>query len=277
MSQHKLGIAVSEKLGIHNLPLIKSLGFDSVFIEWVSDFNSVRAVREDAAKNGLGMSSLHAPFNHVDALWRDTLDGDDVVAELQKCVEDCATLEIPVLVSHPFIGFKDHTPTPIGLARYRKLGEFADKMGVKIAIENVEGEEYLDYLLPNLRDIPSIGFCLDTGHEYCYNKARDMLADYGDLLCYLHINSNMGVTSPDGEITFLDDSHMLPFDGVVSMERLVERLKKINYRGELTTELVKGNRRDRHTNDIYLPLTEEEYLTVASERMKRLQKMLEKF
>lgn len=276
MGNWKIGVAISQKNAIEELAIIKGIGYDSYFFSWMNDPTYLKTIVRKGIEHGLALTSLHAPFKRVSKIWESSDEGDDVLRELETCVEDCARFEVPILVSHPFIGFKDHTPTPIGLERYRKLGTFAEKKGVKIAIENVEGEEYLDYLLPNMRDIPSIGFCLDTGHELCYNCGRDMLADYGDLLCYLHINSNMGVTAPTGEITFFDDAHMLPFDGIADMDFLAKRLKKYNFNGHLTMELVKGNRNGRTCNDIYLSMTDEEYLTEAYQRGKRLAKILEK-
>ena len=156
-----------------------------------------------------------------------------------------------------------------------KLAEQAERQNVCIALENVEGEEFLAYLMQGLRDFDSVGFCLDTGHELCYNRGKDMLEPYGDRLCYLHINSNMGVTSPDGSITWHDDAHMLPFDGKVNMESLAKRLKACDYQGVLMLELVKGNRPNRSTNDAYTNLSTDEYLAKAAQRIKKLRDMIE--
>lgn len=276
MSNWKIGIEVNKKMPLEDLALLKDIGFDSYFICRIEDRELMSKVSEAAASYGLTLTSIHAPFKRIAKIWEDSEEGDDVMGELERCIEDCAYFGAPVLVSHPFIGFKDHTPTPIGLARYRKLGAFAMEKGVKIAIENVEGEEYLDYLLPNLRDIPSIGFCLDTGHEICYNRGRDLLADYGDMLCYLHIDSNLGITDPAGEITFYDDSHLLPFDGVVDMEFLAKRLKKLNFKGHLTMELNQTSRPGRTDNDIYAHMSRKEYFEEAFRRGKRLAELLEK-
>ena len=130
--------------------------------------------------------------------------------------------------------------------------------------------------MDGLRGFDLVGFCLDTGHEQCYNRGRDMLAEYGNRLCYLHINSNMGVTSPTGEIGWQDDSHMLPFDGIADMEHLATRLAALNYTGDLMMELLKGNRPDRNTNDIYNHLSCEEYICEAAKRIMRLRDLIEK-
>ena len=278
MSKHLIGLAIGASLGIedHDLvSLMRENGIEATFTgpgtrekrqEWADLF----------AKNSILYSSIHAPFKKAADMWTDTLAGEDAEQELMQMVDACTEVDAPILVVHPFIGFfEENIPTPIGLARFCRLAEYAAKKNIRIAIENVEGEEYLDYLLRGLRDYPSIGFCLDTGHELCYNRGRDLLADYGDRLCYMHINSNMGVTSPDGKLTFYDDAHMLPFDGLANMENLAARLKKCDYRGILMMELVRGNRPNRSTNDAYLAMSNEEYIAQAATRIKRLRDMID--
>ncbi len=276
MNRHKLGVALNNNVAAEQIPLIARIGYDSFFIDWDKDFENLKTFHKKGRENGLELTSLHAPFTRVHQLWTAGEEGDAVEAELARCIEDCARLEIPVLVSHPFIGFNDHSPTPYGPLRYRRLGELAQRLGVCVAIENVEGEEYLDALLPNLRDIPAIGFCLDTGHEQCYNRGRDMLADYGDLLRYVHINSNVGVTDPAGKITYRDDAHMLPFDGIADMDFLARRLVRHGFDGHLTMELRKINHKERNTNDAYIPMTDEEFLGEAFRRITRLAEIIEK-
>ena len=276
MNQWKIGVNIDKKNPFEWLDALKEIGYDSYLTMWLEDREMLERTVAYGAKCNLELTSLHAPFKRIAKIWAEGDEGDDVASELETCIDDCVRFGAPVLVSHPFIGFQDHNPTPIGVERYRRVGEYAARKGIKLAIENVEGEEYLDYLLPRLRDIPSIGFCLDTGHELCYNRGRDMLADYGDLLCYLHLNSNLGVTSPEGEITFYDDAHMLPFDGIADMEGLARRLKNCGFKGHLTMELCKGNRPGRHTNDAYEQMSLLDYLAEAYQRGRRLAELMEK-
>lgn len=278
MKKRLIGMQATLGTGIAPLdifPLLKKNGFEATFtsLGTVED----RAVwAEKLAEYGLFYSSIHAPFQKAAAMWQDIGDGDDGEKEILDCIDACADVEVPVLVVHPYIGFQlPYVPTPTGLARFRHIAEYAEKKNVRVAIENVEGDEFLDYLLQGLKDYSSIGFCLDTGHELCYNRGRDLLADYGDRLCYMHINSNMGVTAPDGKITYLDDAHMLPFDGKVDMENLAARLKRCNYEGVLMMEIKRGNQKGRNTNDRYLAMTNEEYVAEAAARIKKLRDLVE--
>jgi hypothetical protein len=116
----------------------------------------------------------------------------------------------------------------------------------------------------------TVGFCWDTGHEMCYNYSKDMLALYGDLLIATHINDNLGIKDYDGRITYLDDLHLLPFDGVKDWSDFGRRMKKTGYQGELTFELKISNQKNRHENDVYLNMPFEQYLTEAYKRACRV-------
>lgn len=278
MNEHLIGIAASASTGIQPLelfPLLKQNGLEATFTA-LGSTEERRIWAEKIAAYGLVYTSIHAPFHKAADMWIDGLAGDVAEAEIAKSIDACHEVEVPILVVHPYIGFdQPYVPTEIGLKRFLRLAEQAEKQNVRIALENVEGEEYLSCLMQGLRDFDSVGFCLDTGHELCYNRGKDMLEEYGDRLCYLHINSNMGVTDPNGKLTWRDDSHMLPFDGKVDMENLANRLKACHYRGDLVMELVRGNKGDRHTNDAYLAMTDEEYIAEAAKRIKKLRDMIE--
>ena len=73
--------------------------------------------------------------------------------------------------------------------------------------------------------------CVDLGHsELTGTEAEDfILKTDANLLKALHVQ--------DGN--YLDDSHTLPFLGKYNWEEIMKALKKINYDGELTFEIVK--------------------------------------
>lgn len=55
-----------------------------------------------------------------------------------------------------------------------------------------------------LADLDNVGFCLDAGHEMCYNHSADMLSLYGDRLIATHINDNLGIRDYGGKTTWID-------------------------------------------------------------------------
>ncbi len=256
------------------IKLISEAGLDS-FFTGVPDKETLKSFRELADKYNLYYSSLHAPFKNAALIWEETLDGDSAQQELMDSIDSAALVDVPILVVHPFIGFDKHTPTEVGLRRFKCLADYAEKKNIKLAIENVEGEEYLDCLLNGLKEYESVGFCLDTGHMMCYNHGRDFLSEFGERLIYTHINDNIGCTYPDGKIFWLDDAHLLPFDGIQNWEKLTKQFKEVGYSGPLTLELTKNSKPGRNCNDIYKNMSTREYVFEAAKRINKIAEMVE--
>lgn len=239
-------------------------GFDGFFTAWrgLDVHRLARAGREA----GIEYQSVHAPFNKTDDLWH----GDDELAEnglkeLIDCVHDCADV-VPVIVSHCIIGFDNHSPNEKGLERFGILVRECEKYGLKIAFENTEGEEYLTVVMDCFASSPAVGFCWDSGHEMCYNHSLDMLAKYGDRLFATHLNDNLGISDFGGGITYLDDLHLLPFDGVADWKYNMDRLNACGYDGFLTFELKYAPHPQRFANLCYSEMTFEKYVTECYKR-----------
>lgn len=255
---------------IEQVKMIKSAGFDAVFAEW-NGRGSLDEIAEEIKNQGLIFQSVHAPFTKSAHMWgEDEEQGNLALDELLDCLDDCARFGVPIMVVHAFIGFEDHDPTKIGITRFAKMVSAAEKKGVKIAFENTEGEEYLDALMEAFKNNKNVGFCLDTGHEMCYNRHRDMLASYGDRLIATHLNDNLGISREDGGIFWTDDLHLLPFDGIADWDNIAARLDKWGYNGILTFELTVKSKPDRHENDKYAAMPTESYLAEAYSRACRV-------
>lgn len=255
---------------LDELEIIKNVGFDGFHAGWYS-VERQEEISNKAAKLGLFQQSIHSPFSgnyKVKYLWDGGEQGEFVTNSLINCVKDCARFDIPVMVIHPFIGFKDHTPTQTGLDNYARVIEVANKLGVTLGFENVEGEEYLAAIMKEFWNEPCLGFCLDTGHEMCYNEHRDMLALYGDKLCHTHLNDNLGVRG--NEITFYDDLHLLPTDGIADWHNIMERIRKTGYNGYLMSELSRGNKVGKNGEALnYGDLTTEQFHALAIEKIRK--------
>ena len=253
------------------LDLIKKVGYDGVFFGWNPDvwanLRNVNAARE----RGLEVTSIHAPFTHVQYIWRENEPRGELAAEEQiVCLRQCAALNVPVMVLHVFIGFLEHTPTEIGLQRYGRIIEEAERLGVKLGFENTEGEEYLAAIFERYGDRPSVGFCLDTGHEQVYNGGKDLMALYGSKLVHTHFNDNKGETLPIDrpEHTYYRDLHLVMGDGIVDWKGVMDRIEKGGYTGFLTCEL--GQHGSDHypgTHDRYRAMSLEEFLRYTYDRM----------
>ncbi len=263
----KLGLApVGNKLSVtENLRLIAAAGFEATFTSWSPAKTEEWA--NTAAKCGLFLQSIHSPFSgdcRVSQLWEEGEAGRAVAGRLIECVTDCARFDIPVMVIHPFIGFKDHTPTQVGLDNYARVVEIANKLGVTLGFENVEGEEYLAALMKKFWHEPCCGFCFDTGHELCYNGGKDMLALYGDKLCHTHFNDNLGVYDPS--LTWENDLHLVMGDGIADFKNVMTRIEKTPYRGPLNCELTLKSKPGRCDHDKYVAMGIEGFYAYAFER-----------
>lgn len=272
MWRQKLCIALGPQFEIElaeQQELIKKIGYDGFFVEWYEGMD-VQALKKKSDELGLLFQSIHAPYYKAAKMWKKGEDAENAVEELTKCVYACAENQVPIMVCHAFIGFDEHSPNEYGVENYGIVIEEARKNGVKIAFENTEGEEYLKCLMDAFSDRENVGFCWDTGHEMCYNHSKDMMELYGDRIQCTHLNDNLGIRDYEGNITFIDDLHLLPFDGIADWEDIVCRLNKHGFNDVLTFELNLNSKPGRYDNNIYKKLTLEEYLTESYKRACRI-------
>lgn len=245
--------------------LYKRIGFDGFFTMFDCDIESLK---QTAREEGMIYQSLHAPWGMCAKMWEDAGEaGEAGTRELIGYVETCAKHEIELMISHVYVGF-DHqaVPTEFGLIRYGRVIERAAELGVSIAFENTEGLECLDAILKEYKSCKNVGFCLDTGHEMCYNYSVDLLALYGDKLIATHFNDNLGINDYNGVTTYHDDFHLLPFDGAADWNDIAARVVKCGFSGPLTFEL--GNKRG------YSHLSTEAFLDEQYKRACRLAMMI---
>lgn len=265
---YSLGIASMG--GSDHIEMIKRVGWDGITTDW--NPSKTEAWANTAAKNGLFYQSVHSPFGKVNHMWLGGEEGDIVTKQLIDCVEDCARFDIHTVVIHPFIGFRNHTPTRIGIDNYSRVVEVANKRGVKLGFENVEGEEYLAALMNEFWNEECCGFCFDTGHELCYNGGKDMMALYGEKLCHTHFNDNLGIIFPDASIddTWKNDLHLTMGDGIVDWKKVMDRIDNSPYEGLLICELTRINKPGRHDHDGYAAMEIEEFYAFALERAQKV-------
>lgn len=254
------------------IPLIAEAGFDGCF--WVAEEGIPAAeVASLSRQAGLKMEFIHAPVRHVDTLWMEGEEGEQRLNILMDWLRQCGEAQIPVMVCHVWTKFAPIEPNALGIDRFGQLLDLAQREGVKIAFENAEVDKFLAFVREQLWNHPAACFCWDTGHELCYNRGVDQLALYGDKLFCTHLNDNLGQTG--AEVTSADDAHMMPFDGKVDWTSAARRLRALNYSGPLTFELKMKNKPGRHTHDRYAAYLPQEILTLAMEKARQLEKLLQ--
>ena len=250
-----------------HLSLIKGAGFDAFFNYF--DYNTEQWANE-AAKKGLLFTSIHAPSSREQHIWNGVEKGEAEMKKLFDCLADCKRFDVPVMVLHTINGFDATTPkapTQVGLDAYARLVDEACRLGVTLAFENTEREEFLAAVMEKFKDAPCLGFCYDSGHEHCYQNS-DMLSLYGDKLCHTHLDDNFGKTGD--HITWYDDAHLPPLDGTVNWKRVMQALDRIGYNGVLSLELTMKDKPERHTHGAYAATTPADYYALAATRARRL-------
>ena len=231
---------------------IKQAGFDGVILLWADYFDAdYRDFPQYAENAGLYVENAHAPYMQANTIWEDTITGQEYTNHIIRCIEDCSVYYIPTLVMHPINGITPLPKNDIGINRFKKIIEVAEKYSVNVAIENQGNPEYIDYVF---RNIPSnrLKFCFDSGHENFYSPHLDLLNLYGDKLIALHLHDNNGQ----------EDAHALPFTGNVDWNGIASKLEKINYTGAIALETL--NKGFEHIEN---PV---EFLKIALDRAKKV-------
>lgn len=231
---------------------IKEAGFDGVILLWADYFDKdYKDFPDYARKEGLFVENTHAPYMKANSIWKDSIDGQEYMNHIISCIEDCAKYCIPTLVVHPINGRNPLPANSIGIERFKKIVDAAEKFDINVAIENQGNPDYIDYVFRNIES-GRLKFCFDSGHEKYYSPDLDLLELYGDKLVALHLHDNNGE----------EDTHALPFTGVVDWNRIAARLEDINYSGAIALETL--NKGFEHIKD---PV---EFLKIALDRAKRV-------
>ena len=222
--------------------LIKQAGFDGVSLWWSGEFGrpDYRDAPGLAANAGLFVENVHAPFEGINNLWLDNLEGKTLTDNFLMNVDDCAEYGIPCMILHLSNGDAPPPFNETGLDRVKAVLEKAERRGVNIAFENLRRVDYLEYVL-NRVDSKRAGFCYDSGHHCCWSPNDDLLSKYGSRLTALHLHDN------DGRV----DKHLLPFDGIIDWRTTMKNIGKTGYAGAVSLEVVNAGREGMPVNEFF--------------------------
>ena len=252
-------------------------GFSAVSPVWSREL-PLDELASCAAKNGMTIQSLHAPHKGIALLWKPKDPASfETVGNITGCIDVCCAYNIPVTVVHGWQGLIYTFPAePLDFSNFDCIVDYAEKKGVKIAFENLEGEEYLEALLTRYSEKAHVGYCWDSGHDNCYPHRTDFLKAYGERLIMTHLNDNLGLRDPLGVPSGLDDLHFLPFDGNINWENAVLRLKALPKQEILNFEFKKKSKSSAPKDLIYENLSMAEYIELAGKRARLIAELYEK-
>ncbi len=239
--------------------LFKSLGFGSAFAPYRDVVSREEEFADEAAKVGLVLETLHAPYGHINDIWLDGEAGDAMEAELIDTLRATSRCGAPIAVMHLSSGENAPCVSDIGRRRWDRIVEEAVRLGVTVAFENLRRLAHIAFAMELYRDVPNVGFCWDVGHEKSFAHGMEFMPLFGDRLVCTHIHDN--------HCQHNEDEHLLPFDGLIDYSVVAAHLKKSGYAGALSLEIL-----PRKT-DRYEGMSAEDYYArafAAAERLRRL-------
>lgn len=231
---HKLGINYTHLANMkpeESFALFAHLGFDAVFTEFIGNtpLSDTEKYAEYASKNSLFYEALHAPFSHINDMWKAGDDGDAMQRELCDCIDACEKFGIPKAIVHLSSGVNAPFINDIGHKRFDALISHAVKKNITVAFENQRKLANIAFAFEVYKDIEQVKFCWDTGHEACFADGLEFMPIFGKKLTFTHIHDNL--KEPGGDL------HMIPFDGSIDFEKCAKHIKDSGYTGTLSLEI----------------------------------------
>ena len=243
---------------IQTIKEIKNAGFKNVFIQWHNKEweCSQEEQLEYIKKLGLNVIFAHLGYQNINAIWEEGETGDRLADRFINDIKVCKENGINMVIMHVTTKFIAPKYNEIGLNRIKKIVNYAKKLDVKVAFENLKIKGYLEYIIKNIEN-DNVGICFDAGHCHAHFKDEFNWDLFKNRIFAIHLHDNDGT----------DDQHLIPFDGNIDWKNVIKKLKDSNYSGPITLELC--YRRE------YLNITPEEFYKRAYELGKKLSKMFE--
>lgn len=226
------------------LDAIARAGFDCVMVhEKIGDLCDTI---EYAQKLGLQIPFVHLDYGSMNDVWSaDTRVRNREIERKINAMKICAAHGIKTVVIHP-TKLRRNEPfimnREIGLGSFRELAKVAERLDIKIALENLcDGNvEALEFLLDHLPH-PNVGFCFDCGHYYLFTPGQHchLMQKYSARCFAVHLQDNMRM------VDTLNDQHLIPGDGVIDFAHVMHDIRRSAYGdGCVMLEI-------RHTNQFW--------------------------
>ena len=261
---HKIGLA-------KNIELMKQAGFDAYDVSLHASHQDVlnpyflgddyvekaHQLKEFADKVGILCNQAHAPFG---SQYGDATPDTQLFKLTVRSMEVASILGAKGIVVHPmqflFYPYYIKELKEINYRFYSDLLPYAEKFGITILTENMWNEQALNkHIIPStcawaeefceyidMMNSPYMKGCLDIGHCILTGEKVERIIHMmgADRLTALHIH----------DVSPVEDSHTLPYTRAVNFEEMLNALKAIGYKGDLTFE--SGNFERKFPEQLYL-------------------------
>lgn len=164
---------------------------------------------------------------------------DYSIEEIERCkkfIEILSDLGTRLYVIHlysPNLRTKDNFN--LKMKKLNDLADFAKSRKSVLVLENTEEDPMS--LSKAIDEIPYIDYCLDIGHANLVNdyNSLDYIHNFEKRLKHIHIHDN------DGGDSVEHDKHLPIGEGQIKFKPIFEKLKEIDYSGNITLELYNAN------------------------------------
>ncbi|MCQ2742116.1 MAG: sugar phosphate isomerase/epimerase [Bacilli bacterium] len=229
------------------LRLIKDAGFDAfdLSLYWKGtvehigegdDFlKKAGELKEYADSLGLECRMTHSDFFHGNDANTNKIRDE----RMRKDMKISALFGAKYIVVHPVLDYSYEE----NISFVKKLCPLAKQLGISIAIENVWTVNENDKIAPMCTSTPTgivkflndvgddnVVACLDIGHaemNQIGTTAVDMIRALGPKVACLHIHDNDKWC----------DSHQMPYTQKINFKNVLDALKEVNYKGDITFEV----------------------------------------
>ncbi|GMQ55808.1 sugar phosphate isomerase/epimerase [Vallitalea sediminicola] len=233
-------------------------GFDSIMLWWDEELFSKEGKKDllKILEMDISIENIHAPYYECNKIWSNNeVERNYIINEFIKCIHDCYTYNIPVIVMHLTQGDYPHKPNINGLNSIKTILDEARRYGIRIAIENTRQEEFFEYILKNIKS-DWLGVCYDSSHANLYSTSIcEVLNKYGNRLMALHLSDNDGCT----------DRHWLPYEGVIDWNEIIIKLEEIEYTGNLSFEVFYDKTKNQYDPEKFLKMVHDKAVILRTE------------
>jgi sugar phosphate isomerase/epimerase len=185
-----------------------------------------RKLKELLQLHGLEVDWVHAPFM-VPALYHHREEVRAcAVGALCSALSIARELDARCMVVHPTNEFYpgDTSPPQCHEQLYRSLTtlvECSQHLGIQLTLENMIEVEVSEMTIALIESIEGLGWCFDVGHAHLNGTTDVLLERCGHKLQALHLHDNNGI----------DDEHLVPGQGTIEWNGLMQKIKATGYRG----------------------------------------------
>ncbi len=240
--KYKIGGSTYRKQDLRSeIELLKVIGYDFVDIFLGSSLLLDKEFQNklDQLKKILPILVGHLP---------DIAFKNDEIESCKKFIEILSGINVKLFVIHLF---NKKLPTKNNLLLkidgLKELIKSAEEHDCELLLENTE-ENYI--LLKKVFDkIPKLYFCLDIGHANLFtkeNRSINLINNFKAILKHVHISDNYGGYAEK------HDLHLPLGAGNIKFEPILDKLKEINYSGNITLEIANPDEKINKVNVIKL-------------------------